>query len=29
MTISTLGHLGEGKFPDGDVGVVIAVSQPA
>jgi uncharacterized protein len=26
---NTLGHLGKGKFPYGDVGVVITVSQPA
>jgi uncharacterized protein len=26
---NTLGHLGRGKFPYGDVGVVITVSQPA
>jgi PPOX class probable F420-dependent enzyme len=26
---NTLGHLGKGKFPYGDVGVVITVSDPA
>jgi hypothetical protein len=26
---NTLGHLGKGKFPCGDVGVVITVSPPA
>jgi uncharacterized protein len=25
---NTLGHLGKGKFPYGDVGVVITISQP-
>ena len=26
---NTLGHLGKGKFPYGDVGVVVTVSNPA
>jgi hypothetical protein len=26
---NTLGHLGKGKFPYGDVGVVVTVSEPA
>jgi len=27
--LNTLGHLGKGKYPYGDVGVVITVSSPA